>query len=254
MYHKAYNIILNSKESRKHQALISNIEHCITSNINPSGPYWIIITHDDKLRICSIFQETIVKTPKAFIWCWSCCWQTSFWIGSNYTDGSAQQQQQQQQQHPRAAQLPRRNLLPRNRSHDRPAHQTLNHDRRVNQLLDRNAHQELQRRRCPGLRLCWVVAPAPIVELLGAAGSFLDGGANAPSQYLALPLMELDFIRRDTWALQRHFKKKRDYSWRNWMVWGLMWLISRMQRFMCGRIWVICLSRWMILCCFLMSF
>jgi len=65
--------------------------------------------------------------------------------------------------------------------------------------------------RCPGLRLCWVVAPAPIVELLGAAGSFLDGGANAPSQYLALPLMELDFIRRDTWALQRHFKKKRDY-------------------------------------------
>jgi len=66
--------------------------------------------------------------------------------------------------------------------------------------------------RCPGLRLCWVVAPAPIVELLGAAGSFLDGGANAPSQYLALPLMELDFIRRDTWALQRHFKKKRDYS------------------------------------------
>jgi len=65
--------------------------------------------------------------------------------------------------------------------------------------------------RCPGLRLCWVVAPAPIVELLGSAGSFLDGGANAPSQHLALPLMDLDFIRRDTWALQRHFKHKRDY-------------------------------------------
>ena len=30
-------------------------------------------------------------------------------------------------------------------------------------------------------------------------------------QKLALPLMDLDFIRRDTWALQRAFKKKRDF-------------------------------------------
>lgn len=47
--------------------------------------------------------------------------------------------------------------------------------------------------------------------MLGSAGSFLDGGANSPLQKLALPLMDLDFIRRDTWALQRHFKKKRDF-------------------------------------------
>lgn len=65
--------------------------------------------------------------------------------------------------------------------------------------------------RCPGFRICWIVAPAPIVTLLASAGSFLDGGANAPLQRLALPLMDLDFIRKDTWALQRHFKKKRDY-------------------------------------------
>ena len=64
--------------------------------------------------------------------------------------------------------------------------------------------------RAPGFRCCWVVAPAPIVEMLGSAGSFLDGGANAPLQQLALPLMDLDFIRRDAWALQAHFKKKRD--------------------------------------------
>ena len=38
---------------------------------------------------------------------------------------------------------------------------------------------------------------------------FLD--LSAPLQKLALPLMELDFIRRDTWALQRHFRMKRDY-------------------------------------------
>lgn len=76
--------------------------------------------------------------------------------------------------------------------------------------------------RCPGLRLCWVVAPAPIVELLGAAGSFLDGGANAPSQHLALPLMDLEFIRRDTWALQRHFKLKRDYFLKELEELGIM--------------------------------
>jgi hypothetical protein len=30
--------------------------------------------------------------------------------------------------------------------------------------------------------------------MLGSAGSFLDGGANAPLQRLSLPLMDLDFI------------------------------------------------------------
>ena len=65
--------------------------------------------------------------------------------------------------------------------------------------------------RAPGFRCCWVVAPAPIVEMLGSAGSFLDGGTNAPLQQLALPLMDLEFIRRDAWALQKHFKMKRDY-------------------------------------------
>lgn len=65
--------------------------------------------------------------------------------------------------------------------------------------------------RCPGFRVCWIVAPKGIVQLLGSAGSYLDGGANAPLQRLALPLMELDFIRNDTWALQRHFRKKRDF-------------------------------------------
>eukprot|EP00978_Attheya_sp_CCMP212_P041712 scaffold242659_cov41-Attheya_sp.AAC.1 len=65
--------------------------------------------------------------------------------------------------------------------------------------------------RCPGFRICWIVAPAAIVEMLGSAGSYLDGGANAPLQRLALPLMDMDFIRRDAWALQRHFRKKRDY-------------------------------------------
>jgi aspartate/methionine/tyrosine aminotransferase len=65
--------------------------------------------------------------------------------------------------------------------------------------------------RCPGFRVCWIVAPKHIINMVGSAGSFLDGGANAPLQHLALPLMDLDFIRRDAWALQRHFREKRDY-------------------------------------------
>ena len=65
--------------------------------------------------------------------------------------------------------------------------------------------------RCPGFRVCWIVAPKDIVSMLGSAGSYLDGGANAPLQRLALPLMELDFIRKDAWALQRHFRAKRDF-------------------------------------------
>ena len=69
--------------------------------------------------------------------------------------------------------------------------------------------------RCPGFRICWIVAPKQICEMLSSAGSFLDGGANAPLQKLALPLMDMDFIRRDTWALQRHFKKKRDFLLQN---------------------------------------
>jgi aspartate/methionine/tyrosine aminotransferase len=69
--------------------------------------------------------------------------------------------------------------------------------------------------RCPGFRVCWIMAPAAIVEMLGSAGSFLDGGANAPLQRLSLPLMDLNFIRRDAWALQRHFRKKRDFLLEN---------------------------------------
>lgn len=65
--------------------------------------------------------------------------------------------------------------------------------------------------RCPGFRVCWIVAPKQIVNMLSSAGSFLDGGANAPLQKLSLPLMDMTFIRQDTWALQRHFKAKRDF-------------------------------------------
>lgn len=55
---------------------------------------------------------------------------------------------------------------------------------------------------CPGFCVCWIMAPKHIINMVGSAGSFLDGGANAPLQHLALTLMDLDFIRQDAWALQ----------------------------------------------------
>ena len=75
--------------------------------------------------------------------------------------------------------------------------------------------------RLPGFRICWIVAPKRIVEMLSSAGSFLDGGANAPLQKLALPMMDMEFIRRDTWALQRHFKMKRDFLLRELTALGI---------------------------------
>ena len=57
--------------------------------------------------------------------------------------------------------------------------------------------------------------------MLSSAGSFLDGGANAPLQKLALPMMDMEFIRRDTWALQRHFKMKRNFLLRELAALGI---------------------------------
>lgn len=65
--------------------------------------------------------------------------------------------------------------------------------------------------RTPGFRVCWIVAPKDIVNRLGSSGSFLDGGANAPLQRLAVSMMDMEFVRQDAWALQNHFCKKRDY-------------------------------------------
>eukprot|EP01135_Chromosphaera_perkinsii_P000875 Nk52_evm38s152 gene=Nk52_evmTU38s152 len=65
--------------------------------------------------------------------------------------------------------------------------------------------------RCPGWRITWVVGPEDYIDKLGAAGSFLDGGANNPLQKEAVKLMDIDFIKKDAKALQDHFRKKRDY-------------------------------------------
>ena len=65
--------------------------------------------------------------------------------------------------------------------------------------------------RCPGLRICWCVAPKDVITTMTACGSFLEGGANHPFQKFALPLMDMDFIKEDALSLQVHFRAKRDY-------------------------------------------
>ena len=63
--------------------------------------------------------------------------------------------------------------------------------------------------RYPGWRISWVVGPTEVIEAVTSAGSFLDGGASRPLQRAALPLLEPDYVARETAAVQRHFSEKR---------------------------------------------
>lgn len=40
--------------------------------------------------------------------------------------------------------------------------------------------------RLPGLRLGWIIGPEHVIESINSAGSFIDGGANHPTQLFAL--------------------------------------------------------------------
>lgn len=65
--------------------------------------------------------------------------------------------------------------------------------------------------RLPGWRICWIVGPEDYIKALSSAGSFLDGGSNAPFQYAAVDFLEPTRARNEMKALQVHFKMKRDY-------------------------------------------
>lgn len=64
--------------------------------------------------------------------------------------------------------------------------------------------------RYPGLRLSWTVGPKSVIERVGSAGSFLDGGAPHALQRAALPLVDVDFADREARAIQSLFRHKRD--------------------------------------------
>lgn len=65
--------------------------------------------------------------------------------------------------------------------------------------------------RLPGWRICWVLGPEEYISALSSAGSYLDGGSNAPFQYAAIDFLEPLKVKQEMKALQLHFKMKRDY-------------------------------------------
>ncbi|KIW37611.1 uncharacterized protein PV06_10253 [Exophiala oligosperma] len=68
-----------------------------------------------------------------------------------------------------------------------------------------------KRFRLPGWRVAWIIGPKEFIKALGSSGSYLDGGTNVPFQEAAVPMLEPTKVKREMQALQRHFKKKRDF-------------------------------------------
>ncbi len=65
--------------------------------------------------------------------------------------------------------------------------------------------------RYPGWRISWTLGPKEVIDAIASAGSFLDGGANHPIQEHILDLLEPELVMSKTVAMQRHFRRKRDY-------------------------------------------
>lgn len=63
--------------------------------------------------------------------------------------------------------------------------------------------------RYPGWRVAWTVGPKAIIEAVGSAGSFLDGGCARPMQRAAVPLLDRSVADQEARALQKVFRDKR---------------------------------------------
>ncbi|MBS2026399.1 MAG: pyridoxal phosphate-dependent aminotransferase [Deltaproteobacteria bacterium] len=64
--------------------------------------------------------------------------------------------------------------------------------------------------RYPGWRTTWTVGPKQVIDAVASAGSFLDGGGSRPLQRAAIPLMEDEYVRKETMATHAVFREKRD--------------------------------------------
>ncbi len=64
--------------------------------------------------------------------------------------------------------------------------------------------------RYPGWRVTWAVGPKSVIDALSSAGSFLDGGGSKPLQRAAIPLLSEDHVVKETLAIQKVFREKRD--------------------------------------------
>lgn len=65
--------------------------------------------------------------------------------------------------------------------------------------------------RYPGLRIGWTIGPKDVIQSVSNAGSYLDGGANHPFQIFAEPLLDIEYTRRESSAIQALFLQKRAY-------------------------------------------
>jgi aspartate/methionine/tyrosine aminotransferase len=63
--------------------------------------------------------------------------------------------------------------------------------------------------RYPGWRTTWTVGPRSVIEAVGSAGSFLDGGGSRPLQRAAIPLLDHGHVVAETEAIHRTFGEKR---------------------------------------------
>jgi aspartate/methionine/tyrosine aminotransferase len=75
--------------------------------------------------------------------------------------------------------------------------------------------------RYPGWRVSWTVGPKSVIDAVGSAGSFLDGGGSAPLQRVAIPLLDEEPTIRETRAIVRAFRQKRDYMIRRLRAMGV---------------------------------
>ena len=64
--------------------------------------------------------------------------------------------------------------------------------------------------RYPGWRVTWTLGPKRVIEAVTSAGSFLDGGGSAPMQRAAAQLLNVDYVERETAAIHKAFRAKRD--------------------------------------------
>ncbi len=64
--------------------------------------------------------------------------------------------------------------------------------------------------RYPGWRISWIVGPAPVIDAVSSAGSFLDGGGSRPLQRAAIPLLDAELAEKEAASIQATFRTKRD--------------------------------------------
>ncbi len=64
--------------------------------------------------------------------------------------------------------------------------------------------------RYPGFRVSWTVGPKSMIEAVGSAGSFIDGGCSRVMQIAALGLVNKEIADKEASSLKKHFGKKRD--------------------------------------------